>query len=79
LRDGLGEFLTELRPAEAVFLRFEGIDYDADDAGLQLRMSLDAGNGGTMMTLASVVDNESNDGYVLMGSMMDDDAGMMGH
>ena len=48
-----------------------------DDAGLQLRISLDAGNGGTMMTLASVVDNETNDSYVVMGSMMDDEAGMM--
>ena len=30
-----------------------------------------------MMTLASVVDNETNDSYVVMGSMMDDEAGMM--
>jgi hypothetical protein len=50
-----------------------------DDAGLQLRIALDAGNGGSMMTLASVVDNETNDSYVVMGSMMDDDAGMMGN
>jgi hypothetical protein len=50
-----------------------------DDMGLQLRITLDAGNGGTMMTMASVVDNETNDSYVVMGSMMDDDAGMMGH
>jgi hypothetical protein len=50
-----------------------------DDAGLQLRIALDAGNFGTMMTMASVVDNETNDSYVVMGSMMDDDAGMMGH
>jgi hypothetical protein len=50
-----------------------------DDASLQLRIALDAGNGGTMMALASVVDNETNDSYVVMGSMMDDDAGMMGH
>ena len=27
LRDGLGEFLTELRPAVALFLRFDGLDY----------------------------------------------------
>lgn len=32
LRDGLGEFLLELRPAVALFLRFAGIDYDGDDA-----------------------------------------------
>ena len=28
---GHGEFLSELRPVTAVFLRFEGIDYDKDD------------------------------------------------
>ncbi len=32
LRAGLGEFLTELRPAVALFLKFEGIEYDADEA-----------------------------------------------
>ncbi len=31
MRSGHGEFLTELRPAVALFLRFDGIDYDADD------------------------------------------------
>lgn len=31
LRAGRGEFLTELRPAIPVFLRFGGIDYDNDD------------------------------------------------
>lgn len=30
LRDGLGEFLTELRSAVALFLGFGGIDYDGD-------------------------------------------------
>ncbi len=30
LRAGLGAFLTELRPAVALFLRFGGIDYDGD-------------------------------------------------
>jgi class 3 adenylate cyclase len=30
LQAGLGAFLTELRPAVALFLRFEGIDYDDD-------------------------------------------------
>ena len=30
---GRGEFLTELRPAVALFLRFGGIDYDGDPAG----------------------------------------------
>jgi adenylate cyclase len=28
---GQGQFLAELRPAVALFLRFEGIDYDGDD------------------------------------------------
>jgi class 3 adenylate cyclase/tetratricopeptide (TPR) repeat protein len=31
LRTGRGEFLAELRPAIPVFVRFTGIDYDADD------------------------------------------------
>jgi predicted ATPase/class 3 adenylate cyclase len=31
LRSGQGEFLTELRPAVALFLRFDGIDYDGDE------------------------------------------------
>jgi adenylate cyclase len=36
---GLGDFLTELRPVVALFLRFGGIDYDADpDAGVKLDM-----------------------------------------
>ncbi len=30
LQSGLGEFLAELRPAVALFLRFSGIDYDDD-------------------------------------------------
>ena len=30
LKSGMGEFLTELRPAIALFLRFGGIDYDMD-------------------------------------------------
>ena len=32
LTAGLGEFLAELRPAVALFMRFGGIDYDADPA-----------------------------------------------
>ncbi|MGB8645344.1 MAG: AAA family ATPase [Anaerolineae bacterium] len=31
-QSGLGEFLTELRPAVALFLRWQGIDYDDDPA-----------------------------------------------
>ncbi len=37
LRSGMGEFLTELRPAVPLFMRFGGIDYDEDEsAGEQL-------------------------------------------
>src|SRR5262249_30986053 len=32
LREGLGEILTELRLAAALFLRFEGLDYENDAA-----------------------------------------------
>ncbi len=31
LQAGQGEFLTELRPAVALFMRFDGLDYDDDD------------------------------------------------
>lgn len=34
-REGHGVFLTELRPTVALFLRFDGIDYDADPAAAQ--------------------------------------------
>jgi adenylate cyclase len=33
---GLGAFLTEFRPAVALFLRFDGLEYDDDQAGDQL-------------------------------------------
>ncbi len=37
MESGLGEFLTELRPAVALFLRFGGIEYDGDpDACVKL-------------------------------------------
>lgn len=44
--------------------------------GLQMRIRMDDGTSGTMMALASVTDNATNDGYVVMGSMMD--GGQMG-
>jgi len=31
MQAGQGEFLTELRPANVVFMKFEGIDYDEDE------------------------------------------------
>lgn len=48
----------------------------AGDMGLQLRITLDDGTPGMMMALATVIDNVSNDSYVVMGSMMD--SAMMG-
>ncbi|HXF61753.1 MAG TPA: tetratricopeptide repeat protein [Caldilineaceae bacterium] len=35
LQQGMGDFLAELRPTVALFIRFTGIDYDADDAAGQ--------------------------------------------
>jgi adenylate cyclase len=35
-QSGQGAFLTEFRPAVALFLRFVGLDYDSDEAGSQL-------------------------------------------
>ena len=34
LAEGRGEFLAELRPAYPLFIRFGGIDYDADDGAI---------------------------------------------
>ena len=39
--------------------------------GLQLRIKMDDRMQGSMMALATVVDNATNDGYLIMGSMMD--------
>jgi len=38
LKSGMGEFLTELRPTVALFVRFSGIDYD-DDPDAQTKLS----------------------------------------
>jgi class 3 adenylate cyclase/predicted ATPase len=35
-QDGQGQLPTEFRPCVALFVRFTGIDYDADEAGAQL-------------------------------------------
>ncbi len=43
LMSGMGEFLTELRPTVSLFLRFSGIDYDADfDAQSKLNTYIQA-------------------------------------
>ncbi len=42
LQGGKGQFLAELRPAVALFLKFKGIDYDQDeDAGTKLDAFID--------------------------------------
>ena len=59
LKSGMGEFLTELRPAIALFLRFSGIDYDSDvqaqsklDAYIQAVQHILDGYSGYMLQLA---------------------------
>jgi hypothetical protein len=48
-----------------------------DGSGMQVRVRLADGSSGMVMVLASVVDNSTNDGYTVMGSMMDSARGMM--
>jgi class 3 adenylate cyclase/tetratricopeptide (TPR) repeat protein len=55
---GLGAFLTELRNAVALFLHFEGIDYDQDEAAgekldqwIRLVQEIATHNGGTLLAL----------------------------
>lgn len=48
-----------------------------DGSALQLRVRLANGSTGMIMVLASVVDNTTNDTYVVPGSMMNGGAGMM--
>ena len=48
-----------------------------DGSGMQVRVRLSDGSTGMVMVLASVVDNATNDGYTVMGSMMDSQRGMM--
>jgi class 3 adenylate cyclase/tetratricopeptide (TPR) repeat protein len=60
LRRGAGDFLTELRPAVALFLHFGGIDYDRDpeagaklDAYIRWVQSIFAGYGGWLLQLST--------------------------
>jgi len=46
------------------------------DATLQLRVRLNQGSGGMVMAYAVVNDNTTNDGYVVMGNMMNGGRGM---
>jgi hypothetical protein len=46
------------------------------DAGLQIRVRMNQGGAGMVMAYAVVNDNTTNDGYVVMGSMMNGGRGM---
>ena len=48
------------------------------DAGLQIRVRMSQGQAGMVMAYAVVNDNTTNDGYVVMGSMMNGGRGMGG-
>ncbi|MBK6407620.1 MAG: hypothetical protein IPF66_22955 [Holophagales bacterium] len=48
------------------------------DAGLQIRVRMNQGGTGMVMAYAVVNDNTTNDGYVVMGSMMNGGRGMGG-
>lgn len=48
------------------------------DAGLQVRVRMNQGTSGMVMAYAVVNDNQTNDGYVVMGTMMNAGQGMGG-
>ena len=48
------------------------------DAGLQIRVRMNQGTSGKVMAYAVVNDNATNDGYVVMGNMMNGGRGMGG-
>jgi hypothetical protein len=50
--------------------------FGAGDTGLQIRVRLNQGSTGMVMTYAVVNDNATNDGYVVMGNMMNGGRGM---
>ncbi len=50
--------------------------FTAGDAGLQIRVRMNQGGAGMVMSYAVVNDNATNDGYVVMGSMMNGGRGM---
>ena len=52
--------------------------FPAGDAGLQIRVRMNQGGTGMVMAYAVVNDNTTNDGYVVMGSMMNGGRGMGG-
>ncbi|HEY3348194.1 MAG TPA: hypothetical protein VGM13_00270 [Thermoanaerobaculia bacterium] len=52
--------------------------FPVGDAGLQIRVRMNQGTTGMVMSYAVVNDNLTNDGYVVMGSMMNGGRGMGG-
>ena len=52
--------------------------FPAGDAGLQVRVRMNQGTTGMVMSYAVVNDNLTNDGYVVMGNMMNGGRGMGG-
>ena len=52
--------------------------FPTGDAGLQIRVRMNQGAGGMVMAYAVVNDNTTNDGYVVMGGMMNGGRGMGG-
>lgn len=52
--------------------------FPTGDAGLQIRVRMNQGSQGMVMAYAVVNDNTTNDGYVVMGSMMNGGRGMGG-
>lgn len=52
--------------------------FPSGDAGLQIRVRMNQGSQGMVMAYAVVNDNTTNDGYVVMGSMMNGGRGMGG-
>jgi hypothetical protein len=50
--------------------------FGAGDTGMQIRVRLNQGSSGMVMSYAVVNDNTTNDGYVVMGNMMNGGRGM---
>ncbi len=50
--------------------------FGSNDAGMQVRVRLNQGSTGMVMAYAVVNDNATNDGYVVMGNMMNSGRGM---
>ncbi len=80
MRAGRGEFLSELRPAVPMFVRFAGIDYDADEAPALLdefiqrvQWAVD-GHGGNLLQLT--IGDKGSYLYAVFGSPIahEDDA-----